>query len=323
MTRLAPTPRFFTLNALEFDPDPNAPAPMAWFAFLHQLFQGDEQSLDLLQEWFAYCLTGDTSLQKMLLLIGPKRSGKGTIGRVLRQLVGPGNVCSPTTSSLAGPFGLQPLLGKSLALVSDARFHGEHLSTVVERLLCISGEDAITVDRKFKESVTVTLPTRFLFMTNECPKLTDASGALAGRFVALQLTQSFYGHEDPTLTSRLLAELPGILNWAIEGWHRLRARGRFAPPESVAELLEELEDLSSPVKAFVRERCQVGSGLRTSTADLYVEWRNWCQAAGRDHPGTSQSLGRDLRAAFPTITSRRGTDNLRFYEGVAIQGAPR
>lgn len=73
-----------------------------------------------LRTWFGYCLTGDTSQQKMLLIVGPKRSGKGTIARVLTRLIGNGNVSGPTTSSLAGPFGLQPLIGKTLAIVSDA-----------------------------------------------------------------------------------------------------------------------------------------------------------------------------------------------------------
>ena len=116
------TPQLFVTNALDFDPDPDAPEPMAWHGFLHQLFDGDLESLDLLQEWFGYSLTADTSQQKMLLMVGPRRSGKGTIARVLRQLIGEGNVAGPTTSSLAGSFGLQPLIGKSLAVVSDARF---------------------------------------------------------------------------------------------------------------------------------------------------------------------------------------------------------
>lgn len=41
LRHLPPTPRFFTTCALDFDPDPQAAAPMAWYAFLHQLFDGD------------------------------------------------------------------------------------------------------------------------------------------------------------------------------------------------------------------------------------------------------------------------------------------
>src|SRR5262249_20330824 len=112
------------------------------------LWKNDRPSIDLLQEWFGYCLTPDTRIQKMLMMIGPTRSGKGTIGRILRALVGPGNVAGPTLSSLGGTFGLQPLLGKSLSIISDARLSGRSdTAQVVERLLSLTGEDALTIDR--------------------------------------------------------------------------------------------------------------------------------------------------------------------------------
>lgn len=320
MERLSPTPSFFTLNALDIDPDTSAPVPKNWFQFLHQLFDGDCESHDLLQEWFGYCLTADTSLQKILLMVGPKRSGKGTIARVLRRLVGEGNVSGPTTSSLAGPFGLQPLIGKSLAIVSDARFHGDNIPTVVERLLCISGEDALTIDRKHMPSLTTKLNTRFMFMTNEIPRLTDSSGALAGRFMILRFNHSFYGKEDSSLTDRLLAELPGILNWAIEGRQRLGERGHFVMPSSVEDVVQDIEDLSSPVAAFVRDQCQVGPGYRVSVSSIYDAWGRWCDEEGRQIVSTKQTFGRDLSAAVSGIATRRGTDQKRFYEGITLKG---
>ena len=80
------TPRLFVQSALDFDLDPKAALPELWFQFLSQLWQEDMDAIDTLQEWFGYCLTADTRQQKMLLLIGPPRSGKGTISRVLRAL---------------------------------------------------------------------------------------------------------------------------------------------------------------------------------------------------------------------------------------------
>jgi putative DNA primase/helicase len=239
---------------------------------------------------------------------------------VLTRLIGNGNVSGPTTSSLAGPFGLQPLIGKTLAIVSDARFHGENIATVVERLLCISGEDTLTVDRKHMTSVTMKLPTRFMFLTNEFPRLMDASGALAGRFVILRFTQSFYGKEDTGLTDRLLGELPGILNWAIEGWQRLRERGHFVMPSSVRDVVQEIEDLSSPVAAFVRDTCIVGSGHRIGVDSIYDAWKRWCEDEGRQAVTAKQTFGRDLAAAIAGISRRRGTAQQPFYEGIALKG---
>lgn len=316
---LAPTPALFTINALDFDYDPDPEPPERWVKFLEQLFGDDLESVDLLQEWMGYCLTSDTSQQKMLLLVGPRRSGKGTIGRVLTRLVGAANVVGPTTSSLAGNFGLQPLIEKSLAIVSDARFGGESVGAVVERLLCISGEDTLTVDRKFLGSVSMKLATRFVFLTNELPRLSDASTALAGRFLVLRLTNTFYGNEDVTLSDQLVAELPGILHWAIEGWKRLKARGRFVQPASVEDAIRDLEDLASPVSAFVRERCEVGPGRRAWIDELYKAWQAWCEQDGRTHVTNKQAFGRDLMAAAPGITRRRSTGMASFYEGIGLR----
>jgi putative DNA primase/helicase len=274
--------------------------------------------VELLQEWFGYCLVADTSQQKMLLMVGPKRSGKGTIGRVLTELVGRDNVAGPTASSLADRFGLQALLNKSLAIVSDARFTGDNASLVAERLLCISGEDTLTIDRKHVDPVTVRLPTRFMLMTNELPRMNDASGALAGRFMVLRMTKSFYGQEDLTLGEKLRAERPGILAWAIEGLKRLRERGRFVQPASSEDAMRDMEDLASPVGAFVRERCLVGPGNRVPVDRLYEAYKHRCVQEGWTHVPRKQVFGRDLIAAVPEVTCRRHHIEGRFYDGIAL-----
>jgi P4 family phage/plasmid primase-like protien len=315
---LLASPRLFNCAALDFDYDPKADHPLKWDEFITSLFGDDQEQRDLLQQWFGYALTADTSQQKALLVYGPKRSGKGTVARVLAKLVGSANVVAPTVSSLAGAFGTEPLLGKTLAIMSDARFTGEHVATVVERLLCITGEDAITIDRKHKTSVTVKLPTRFMVLSNELPRFTDASAALAGRFCVLKLTKSFFGAENVNLTNDLLTELPGILKWAVEGARMLRRQGRFTVPASTQAAVADIEDLSSPVGAFVRERCIVGTGLRILCRDLFQAWVSWCIADGRHDQKTQQLFGRDLAAAVPGIQRRLGTGNVPFYAGIAL-----
>lgn len=109
---------------MPFAYDPAAPEPVKWLSFLRQLWPDDEESIAALQEFFAYVLSGRTDLHKIMLLIGPTRSGKGTIARVLAALLGKGNVAGPTLASLGTNFGLSPLLGNPLALGSDARLAG-------------------------------------------------------------------------------------------------------------------------------------------------------------------------------------------------------
>jgi putative DNA primase/helicase len=96
-----------------------------------------------LQEWFGYIISGQTHLHKILLMVGPSRAGKGVVARILRALIGAANTAGPTLNSLGNDFGLAPLLGKSLAIISDARFTGKNAAVITERLLSISGEDAL------------------------------------------------------------------------------------------------------------------------------------------------------------------------------------
>jgi putative DNA primase/helicase len=323
--RLLPhTPSFFNLNALDYAYDPNAATPEHFLAFLRQLWPADPESIATLQQIFGYLLTSDTSQQKAFLFVGPKRSGKGTVGRVLARLVGQHNCAAPTLASLGERFGLASLIGKTIAIISDARLSGRaDQQVIVERLLSITGEDGQTIDRKYNPCPWEgTLPTRFVVLTNELPKLGDSSGALASRFILLRMTESFYGREDHGLTDRLLTELPGILNWALDGWAELKRAGYFKQPASAQQAMEQLEDLASPVGAFVRERCDVGAAFTNSIGGIFDAWVEWCAVQHRDHPGTVQSFGRDLAAAVPGLTKARlghRGEQVSVYQGLRLK----
>lgn len=326
LTLQPPTPSFFSLNAVDFAYDATVPAPSIWFAFLRDLWPNDDEAIVALQDIFGYFLTGNTRQQKIFLIAGPKRSGKGTIGRVVTAMLGQANVCNPTIASLSHNFGLAPLIGKPLAIIADARLSGRaDQHAIAERLLSISGEDGQTVDRKFLPAWTGRLPTRFLILSNELPRIADVSGALASRFIVLTLTQSFYEREDPSLTDRLLCELPGILNWAIEGWQRLQTRGYLLQPTSSADAIRDLEDLGSPIGAFLRDRCEAGPACEAECGSVFDAWKHWCRANNRDHPGTVQSFSRDLRAAVPGLrtTQRRGPHgHERDFVGLRLRSCP-
>jgi putative DNA primase/helicase len=323
--RLLPhSPLLFTLNALEFGFDASAPEPVEWLRFLDELWGSDPASIETLQEIFGLMLTGDTRFQKAFLLIGPPRSGKGTIARVLTQLIGRANAVSPVLSSLEKEFGLAPLLGKRLAVIPDARLSGRvDQVAIAERVLSITGEDMLTIPRKYREAWTGTLQVRLVILSNELPGIADASGALASRFVILVLQQSFLGREDNELTGRLLQELPGILNWGVEGLKRLYKRGYFVQPESANEISQDFADLGSPISSFLRDRCELGNGYTASIDDVYKVWCWWCEEQGRDKPGTKQIFGRNLRAVMPGLHLTRPRDDngaqKRMYEGIRIK----
>ena len=118
----------------------------------------------------------------------------------------------------------------------------------METLKLISGEDSIEVHRKHLPSITTRLRVRFVLAVNELPKFGDNSVALAKRAVIVPLRHSFLGREDRQLEGKIARELSGIFNWALEGLERLKRNGRFTQPAVSEELLEEFEQLISPLK---------------------------------------------------------------------------
>lgn len=306
---LPATDRLFVINALDFDYDASAPAPRAWLEFLHSIWPDDPESISVLAEMFGYLLTDDTSQHKMFMLIGPPRSGKGTILRVLEALVGAHNRVSPSLASLGNQFGLQPLIGKRLAMISDGRLSGRaDQQPIVENLLRISGEDAVNIDRKNLIAWQGKLPTRFVLAANELPAFSDASAALANRFLPFRISKSFLGKEDFGLTARLLVELPGIVKWALDGLQRFKARGYLVRPASADEIAQDLLEQTSPIKTFVEDCCVLGEGATVDRDELFKAWKVWCEAQGRDHPGTKISFGRQFSAAFPEIRRSQPRD---------------
>jgi putative DNA primase/helicase len=316
------SPLYFNQTSVPFDYDRAAPLPHKWLAFLDELWPQEPFAINVLSEWFGYIVSGRLDLHKILLMVGPTRGGKGLIARVLSAMIGKRNVCGPTLNSLGGDFGLAPLIGKSLAVISDARFVGKN-SVVVERLLSISGEDTLTVNIKYREQWNGKLPCRLHVISNELPRLGDASAAVVGRIVLLPLSRSWLGKENHGLESELCAELPGILNWALAGLERLTFTNsnRFTRLPSAEEAIVAMRDLSSPVGAFVRERCEISAEKQIETNVLYEAYRVWC--ATNEYPKAPKHVfGRDLRAAVSSIRlTQPGAPHQRgrFYLGIALR----
>jgi putative DNA primase/helicase len=302
------SPYFFNQTAVPFDYDAEASQPNGWLNFLDALWPTETAAIDVLAEGFGYVVSGRLDLHKILLMVGPTRGGKGVIARILTAMIGRANVAGPTINAIGGEFGLAPLIGKSLAVISDARFVGKNSNIVVERLLSISGEDTLTVNRKYRDQWTGKLPSRLHVISNELPKLGDASTAIVGRIVLLPLTLSWLGKEDHSLEPRLCAELSGILNWALDGLQRLVANdGRFSRVESAEEAISAMRDLASPVSAFVREKCEIGPTLQVGVDELYTAFKSWCE--DNEYPKSPKAVfGRDLRAACPTVRKMRPRD---------------
>jgi len=317
---------FFTLNSLPFAYDPAAACP-TWEQFLRDVWEKDQESIDCLQEMFGYILSGDSSQQKFFNIIGPRRSGKGTINKVLVSLLGQHNTVAPQLDELCDTFGLQPWIGKLLASFTDARAPERNRGAVVSQLLRIVGGDTVTVNRKNKEAWSGYLPTRIVIYSNEALQLTENSNALTGRMMVLKMSNSFYGKEDVELSDKLAKELPGIFNWAIAGQQRRMARegSRFIQPKTGRELLELMEELGNPIGAFIADALEYDLDGTADKDDLFTCWRRWATAKNIP-PGSDLAFKRRFLAATSdrhiSATRVRLQGNLvNVYQGVKLNDA--
>lgn len=268
-----------------------------WFRFLDSLGWVDgSDERKLLREWFGYLLSGSKTQQKIMLLLGPKRAGKGTILKIASAMLGSGAV-GTDINTLTGEFGLSNLMGKSLAAIGDARFSMRTDKRVVERLLSLAGDDLMSVNIKNKPILSIRLDARIMVATNETPDFIEASDALASRFIVLKFNETFYGKEDKTLDLRIMAELPEIIRWALGGLVSLERLGKFSETQAGLEIQNQMVESSAPVRIFVEEMCDLGGTYIETNDDLYDSYRIWCEKGGHFRLNSIR-FHRDLLTAF-------------------------
>lgn len=318
-TLLAHTSKWISTFCLPYQFDPKAACPK-WLAFLCEVFEGDQQRSDLLQEWFGYSLTADISQHKALVKLGPPRAGKGTTDAVLRAVVGEDHTTGFNLHYLADKFGPRRLEGKLVAFVGEVNLaNSREKYRILETWNSIVGGDAVPIERKNKdESPSVVLPTRFSISCNEMPSFVDPTGALAARLLILNYDKSFLGREDRSLTDKLLSEIVGISNWALEGYCRLRTNGRFTEPTKAKELLTGFRRENSHLFAFMQDCLVVNKTLdpgnldgvgivehdvKVNSADLEQAYKSWCLS--HSYEPNFAWMGRSLRALLPKLLSKR------------------
>lgn len=309
----------FIPNGANWEYEPEAEPSTDWLKFLNDLFGDKADEIELLQEWFGYVLAGDTWAQKGLIIVGPKRAGKGIIGHILKLLLGTSMVSSPALHALGGTFGLESLVDKRLCLVSDARLSNRiDTAAVIEMLLRIVACDPVDVNRKHKGALQMELDARVMMLSNEMPQLGDNSDAINSRFLILSLTNSFFGNEDFHLLDRLSQDLPAIANWAVQGYRRLQARGAFIEPKSSVDARQEWYEEGNPLAQFIDDECQTELNVKLEMTEIFEAYKRWCEERGSPFMA-SNAMSRRLSAILGSKIKRTKTNGIRHVEGIRFK----
>ena len=215
---------------IEYTPDGKA---ALFQEYLETSFQDDpdrEDKMILVCELLGYSLVPTTRYEKFVILIGPGANGKSVLIELAIALVGAENAAGVQPSKFDSPFQRAYLNHKLINAVSELAV-GEAIKD--DRMKSITSGESITCEHKFKDPFNMRPVCTIWLASNHMPRTKDFSPALFRRALIIPFNRVFQEFEqDKKLKSKLVRELPGILNYALEAVKGVFKRGFFTEPES-------------------------------------------------------------------------------------------
>lgn len=215
-------------------------------AFLNEVFEGDRQRILVVGEMLGYCLTPETKAQKAFILHGQGSNGKSRLIEVMQNLAGAANCSSVPLSDLNSSFARYELVNKLVNIASENEVREGGFNS--EYFKAIATGDQIRVERKFHEGFSYSPLCKLMFAMNALPFSKDRSHGFHRRLIIIPFEKRFEkGSEDKDLASKLKQELPGILNFALDGLKRLRTnKYTFTESEAIERALNEYKEYTEP-----------------------------------------------------------------------------
>lgn len=264
-------------TGVSYDPDAKCPN---WNAFLKKIVTDDEL-IKYLGRVVGYTLTGNTVEEVMFVLHGLGANGKSTFRETIFALLGDYAVGADAsmlvTNKRAG--GATPDL---------ARLNGRRLVTVNEtqqndllnesRVKFITGHDVITARNLFKEFFDFTPTHKTFLTTNHKPIIRGTDEGIWRRIHLLPFTKTIPAEEREVnfREKMLMPELPGILNWALEGLKDYQKNG-LKPPAIVTAATNEYKEDMDLLGRWMEDCCEMDEKSETPTADLHSNYEKWME----------------------------------------------
>lgn len=290
--------KYYSTIRIPIDFDPNAKCP-EFLNFLDQIFEGDQERKAISSEMYGYCLTSSVKAQKALILYGNGANGKSVFADILGMLVGSENTCALTLSDLDKPFARSELVDKLLILSTENEMDSRGLNT--QFLKAIVSGDPIRVERKHEQGFTYRPFCKLVLGLNNLPYARDKSHGFMRRLIILPFNRTFdKGQADVHLTRKLKKELPGILNFALNGLQRLRSNEYIFTDSKVSTKAQRsYEEELNPVASFVEDTITKGEvDQRVQNDSIARLYRIWCTQNRISNPMSNQRLFAAIRSTL-------------------------
>jgi len=310
-------------KALGANYDPAAKCPR-WIRHLGEVFADDTEMIAFIKRAVGYSLTGDTREQKIFLLHGAGANGKSvtlsTLGKLLGDYAGATPFDTFDAETREARHDLAKLKGARLVTVIETN---EDRKLNEARIKAITGGDLITAEAKYQMPFDYRPTFKVWVAMNHLPIIRNNDNGIWRRILLIEFGKSFEGHEDLTLDKTLEGELPGILNWAIEGAREWLATG-LNPPKSVLEATKQyrhdMDLVGQWLEALASDKQEAETNPETEAGAAYQNYGQWCFANGYKAE-TQGGFGRRMTERRITKIKRGGKF---YYQGISLaarQGA--
>jgi putative DNA primase/helicase len=275
-----------------------------------------------LKKVVGYALTGVSYEHLIFMLWGSGANGKTTFQETIRRILGDYalNIAAETLSrsrrAAGGPSeDLARLAGVRFITAAETEQDAHLAEALVKRL---TGADRITARLPYaRTSMEFDPYGKIFFATNHKPLLRGTDEGMWRRVRLIPFTVTIPDVEqDRKLGEKLLAEAPGILNWALAGLAAYLDDGHLDSPGTVATATSAYRAEMDTLRRFLESRCERGPGCEQKSSELYVAYGKWCKEEG-EQPVSQKAMS--LRLVDDFRLGKKEKNDGNYFLGIMIR----
>lgn len=252
---------------------------------LRDIVCGDERLLMCIQEIFGYTLINNTKGERAFYFIGVGSNGKSFVAEILANMVGVTNVSNIPLSRFSEKFGTEGLIDKSVNIANENEI-GNAIST--ENLKIFVSGDRTSIARKYKGDLNYKSTCKMIFLLNKLPDTLDNTHGYYRKILIVPFDRIFQQEEmDKNLKEKVLEELSGVLNWAIEGAKRLINNDyKFTECEAIEKVTKAYKEEQNPVESFLKDALIYEEGNSETKKEILDSYKLWIEGQNISSRGT-------------------------------------
>ena len=299
------SPQYRLTWSIQGDYSPEVDCPPEFRKFVCRSF--GEEWLPVIQMVLRYLVDPTFKPSRLVMVIGPSGSGKGTFERLVEAMFPPSCI-SVITSGFAeinNPDKIHQFVrGKRLVTFPDLQGRQLGVGTIYSMT-----DGGLLTSRKLHESDAdegEAFNGRVLICSTQPPSMEDAGTGMTRRMLVLK-TLPPTGKADLDLDDKLKKELGDIVSWALRAErsdvHELLTSGDSGGLLAEAGLAAEVQ--MDPIRSFI-DICVEPSSAETITSDsqLFTAFKLFCHDQ-RHRATTQRNFVNRLKAALPHLRLER------------------